>query len=575
MSNFKKSEIDLRKSHTEIETECGYCGGSGLVQAAYTYTKLTPQDYEYLVNQGWCRYGDYYYKPNVKKSCCKIFAHRLDITQFTLRPSQKKVIKKWEKFLINDKKIIHQIPKQDKIQDDSVLINILEEGRQEEGSPNPKNPEITKIDKNMEILQNGLEKLMEAFQNQQISLKATSQAKKVGKLEISEEARRKIKLLKANSKKYGEYSTNILMLIYAENKTKLRSSVGIRDIQTFVTTVRDQIQNFLAPQVKPFHIYIQGNGYISFGLDQNKTIKSPIVKRNISIKPPQSKLGSFCDSCSRFFNVFRKKPSPNPLPLFDPKIEENNQKVRTILVPAHFDPEAFEVYKKHCDGRHEGKNKTEEIFRQFFCLKAFDYVTLSGKNRAVLPIGSFHIKYYLEKKLIAVGVLDITPTCMQSIYFFYDPEYSYLSLGVIGVLKEIEYMKKMQVAFPKFKYYHLGGYIQTCQKVKYKVDYEPAELLCPETYTWVRFHEELQKKISQGAVRLAKKNVKGPKDQDFSKTNIDKFILKNIKINSGTILGQAFEPKLEETVLEFFREAAEYSGKKLLSNTNFILKTSS
>ena len=69
--------------------------------------------------------------------------------------------------------------------------------------------------------------------------------------------------------------------------------------------------------------------------------------------------------------------------------------------------------------------------------------------------------------------------------------------------------------------------------------------------------------------------MKASKDHNFSKTNSDKFILKNIEINSGTILGQAFEPKLEKTVLEFFREAAEYSGKKLLSNTNFILETSS
>ena len=575
MSNFKKSEIDLRKSHTEIQTECGYCGGSEFVQAAYTYTKITPEDYTYLVNQGWCRYGDYYYKPNVKKSCCKIFAHRLDITQFTLRPSQKKVIKKWEKFLINDKKIIHHFPKQERIQDDSVYIDILDEGRQEEDVPDPENPKIAKIDKNIVILENGLEKLLEAFEHKQLGLKETPEVKNLGKLEISEEARQKIKLLKANSKKYGEYSTNILMLIYAENKTKLRLTSGIKDIQAFIVLLKDPIQKFLTSQVKPFHIYIQENGYISFSLDPNKTIKSPVLKQKMPIKQNQSKIGSFCASFSRFFNVFRKqKPNDNSL-LFDPKIEEKNPKIHTVLVPAHFDPEAFEVYKKHCDGRHEGKNKTEEIFRQFFCLKAFEPYILSGKYGALLQIGSFHMKYYLKDKLIAVGVLDIAPTCMQSIYFFYDPEYSHLSLGVIGVLKEIEYMKKMQHAFPKFKYYHLGGYIQTCRKVKYKVDYEPAELLCPETYTWVKFNEELKKKISQGEVRLARKNVKVSKDQDFSKTDTDKFILKNIKINSGTILGQAFEPKLEELVLEFFREAAEYSGKKLMSNTNFILKTSS
>ena len=143
------------------------------------------------------------------------------------------------------------------------------------------------------------------------------------------------------------------------------------------------------------------------------------------------------------------------------------------------------------------------------------------------------------------------------------------------MLKEIEFMKRMQIYFPQFKHYHLGGYIQTCQKVKYKVDYEPAELLCPETYTWVKFNEELKKDIDEGAVRLAKKNVKVVKDQDFGKTDIDKFILKNIELNSRPILGQELDEKIHRALLEFFREAALYSGKKLLTETNFILKTSS
>lgn len=35
--------------------------------------------------------------------------------------------------------------------------------------------------------------------------------------------------------------------------------------------------------------------------------------------------------------------------------------------------------------------------------------------------GSFHQQYWLDEELIAVGVIDILPKCISSVYFFYDP----------------------------------------------------------------------------------------------------------------------------------------------------------
>jgi len=196
MSKFKKSEIDLRKSHTEIATECGYCKSTNFVQAGYTYNKITPEHYTHLINQGWCRYGDYYYKPNVERSCCKIFAHRLDITKFTLRPSQKKVIKKWENFLINHKKNIpptNKIPLIQKNLEDSVIINILDEERQEEHEtinlpeeiPGSRD-NIVNISNEGNSLQRSIEHLIKTLTTQGNSLTQGLPMKKIGKLGISE-----------------------------------------------------------------------------------------------------------------------------------------------------------------------------------------------------------------------------------------------------------------------------------------------------------------------------------------------------------------------------------------------------
>jgi len=49
--------------------------------------------------------------------------------------------------------------------------------------------------------------------------------------------------------------------------------------------------------------------------------------------------------------------------------------------------------------------------------------------------GSFHQHYILDGKIIAVGVIDILPYCVSSVYFYYDPEYAFLTLGTYSALR--------------------------------------------------------------------------------------------------------------------------------------------
>lgn len=46
------------------------------------------------MERGWRRCGTYYYKPNLVKSCCKLFTHRLEVAKFKPKKDQKKAIKK-------------------------------------------------------------------------------------------------------------------------------------------------------------------------------------------------------------------------------------------------------------------------------------------------------------------------------------------------------------------------------------------------------------------------------------------------------------------------------------------------
>ena len=105
------------------------------------------------------------------------------------------------------------------------------------------------------------------------------------------------------------------------------------------------------------------------------------------------------------------------------------------------------------------------------------------------------MNYYLDDQLIAVGVIDIVPQGMSSVYFFYDPIYKPLKLGIVAGLYEIEYIKRMNKSFSLFKYYYLGFYIQESDKMRYKGDFEPSELLCPKTRRFVELTEKVRQYI--------------------------------------------------------------------------------
>ncbi|XP_050814965.1 arginyl-tRNA--protein transferase 1 isoform X6 [Gopherus flavomarginatus] len=158
--------------------------------------------------------------------------------------------------------------------------------------------------------------------------------------------------------------------------------------------------------------------------------------------------------------------------------------------------------------------------------------------------GSFHQQYWLEGKIIAVGVIDVLPNCVSSVYLYYDPDYTFLSLGVYSALREIAFTRQLHEKASELCYYYMGFYIHSCPKMKYKGQYRPSDLLCPETYVWVpieqclptlehskycRFNQDL-KAVDEGCIKelgrvrvlhkrtimpysMYKKRRKGPSDE--------------------------------------------------------------
>jgi len=144
--------------------------------------------------------------------------------------------------------------------------------------------------------------------------------------------------------------------------------------------------------------------------------------------------------------------------------------------PSSYSEEKFQLYKKYQIAVHN--DKEEEVTAAGFTRFLVETPLVDDTKDKIG--GSFHQLYRLNGKLIAVGVVDIVPSGLSSVYCFYDPDCRDLVLGKYVALKEIEYCQQHGL-----EYYYMGYYIHSCEKMRYKGEYTPSELRCPTTHDWV------------------------------------------------------------------------------------------
>jgi arginine-tRNA-protein transferase len=82
------------------------------------------------------------------------------------------------------------------------------------------------------------------------------------------------------------------------------------------------------------------------------------------------------------------------------------------------------------------------------------------------------VLYIKDDKLIGVDLIDIVEDGISSIYFFYDPDFSRLSLGTYSLLYQIKLAKILDL-----KWIYLGYYVDGCKAFAYKTNFKPQQIL--------------------------------------------------------------------------------------------------
>jgi len=140
------------------------------------------------------------------------------------------------------------------------------------------------------------------------------------------------------------------------------------------------------------------------------------------------------------------------------RIWKRNQDLVIVPQAAVFKQEHFDLYCDYITLRHQGggmDNPTPDNYIQFLSSQWSETV---------------FYEFLLEKQLIAVAVVDKFEQALSAVYTFFSSEHEQRSLGVYAVLWQIELAKQLNL-----KWLYLGYWIEECQKMSYKTDYQPLE----------------------------------------------------------------------------------------------------
>ncbi|XP_004680441.2 PREDICTED: arginyl-tRNA--protein transferase 1 isoform X1 [Condylura cristata] len=398
---------------------------------------MTAQDYQDLIDRGWRRSGKYVYKPVMNQTCCPQYTIRCRPLQFQPSKSHKKVLKKMLKFLAKgeiSRGNCEDEPMEPAVEDavagDFALINKLD------------------IQCDLKTLSDDLKESLQ------------SEEKKKGKSSKKEESHELIRPQDIEEKLgSGEPSPSVKAHAAPKpgkgadlSKPPCRKAKEIRKERKRLKVMQQNLGG--GPEGHP-------------APQEPRSWCPPKAKSSQPRSLEDLIFESLPVNASHKLEVRVVRSSP-PSSQFKATFQESFQVYKRYQMVVHKDPP---------------DKPTVSQFTRFLCSSPLEAETpASGPD---CGYGSFHQQYWLDGKIIAVGVIDILPACVSSVYLYYDPDYSFLSLGVYSALREIAFTRQLHEESSQLSYYYLGFYIHSCPKMKYKGQYRPSDLLCPETYVWV------------------------------------------------------------------------------------------
>ncbi|KAJ1974395.1 Arginyl-tRNA--protein transferase 1 [Dimargaris xerosporica] len=408
---------------------CGYCNTQGLPVRLYGLQcpQLTPSDYQALVNHNWRRSGSLLYRRDYFESCCPMYTIRLNVDNFKPSRANRKKANAFYRFLRTSPE--PQVPSAHALAD--AVVSAPPSFAPVKSCPSSKGAPLPPRKLRLHNPNNMYMRRYPSF----------DQAIMDGSdWELNPEIQRRLSVVTVPA----SYSDECYDMFLRYQKHVHRDSSH---------WTRDRYNHFLC--MSP----LQSQHFDGTWVDE------------LSSSPPSSSSPEPTDSDDMCETSPHSHAQARPVPLAS---------TSNARPPTGSDDDDDALWR----GSLHSVSSTATV------TSATTPVTASRASLAsITAYGTYHQKYYLDSTLIAVGVIDILPNFVSSVYLFYNPDYSSLSLGHYCALREIAFTKHLRLAHPtllrNLRYYNMGYYIHSCPKMSYKRDFKPSELLDPVTYQWV------------------------------------------------------------------------------------------
>lgn len=139
---------------------------------------------------------------------------------------------------------------------------------------------------------------------------------------------------------------------------------------------------------------------------------------------------------------------------------KHHQYLTATQYTLHFKPDHYALYQRYQAKRHAGGGMDNDCFEQYqnFLLQS--------------QVNSKLVEFHEGETLRMVSIIDVLPDGLSSVYTFYDADVTQASFGTYNILWQIEQCRKLGLP-----YLYLGYWIKENRKMRYKVNFQPLEIL--------------------------------------------------------------------------------------------------
>lgn len=490
---------------------CGYCKGENTsVSFGMWAVRLAARDYQELIDSGWRRSGHYIYRPDNARTCCPLYTIRLPADKFRPGKGHQRVLKRLRRHTVPDARSGGR--GNDDRGDAKRKFDPMEAAAAT--AADKRGDEVRRKEAALNCVRRAMAGIQEGVPKEAVEKAAEKlrvnvwQERKVKKESKKKKRKLTAQVVEEASSPTGEkkddphFATNAVFVLAAlerqlqctprpaqyakeaKEKKKGRARVNCEPRQMEIgRIVLEQLRAVCADKAALLErVQLVSPGFINLWVGECIPDAGGVEPE---AKEQDASISSPCGDTGRE----RGEKLASPAPSSEPAGFANGPFTQEF-VPSRFDRESFEIFCRyqvsvHKDAADEWSERSYRAFLVDTPLRPEPSTSAVGSSDACLPLGSYHIRYRLNGVLFAVGVVDVLPSCLSSVYLFYDPAFSALSPGVLSALQEIAWVDAERARRPTLRHYYMGYYIHSCAKMRYKAAFVPSEMRCPETRVWV------------------------------------------------------------------------------------------